>query len=155
MDQLPALRDNEVIDQDGVITSLLPYPSITPDEDRFLLALIEYSGNVGAAYRSVFGDDVAMAVSAGRAILAKPQVALRMKELCNTVELSKEFQKDLHLSELANIRDLAKATGQIKVALSAEQARGAVFGLYSEPSAKSGPSVAVQVNLVSKHDHNI
>lgn len=163
MENVPALRENEVVDEFGVISEAAPLiqkledilPPLTPEEDMFALALVETSGNPALAYQMAFGEDVTMPLARGRQLLTRANVALRYKELLGTVEIAKEIVRDAHLQELAVIRDLAKATGQIKVAYQSERSRGEVYGLYQQEKGPSGPQVAVQVNFVSKHDESI
>jgi hypothetical protein len=132
---------------------LVDYPPLSREEDVFVLALIEYSGNYQMAYKAAYGADVEFPATRGRELTNRPQIALRLRELTQTLDVSKEFQKDLHLMELANIRDLAKYSGQLKVALDSEVKRGEVHGVYAQQ--KVAPSVAVQVNFVSAHDKDI
>lgn len=114
----------EVADEVVDLTRIL-----SPDEDNFALAVVEYSGNVRAAYTSVYGED-RNATARGKALMALPHIAARIAELNGTVRESALISVESHLVELANIRDLAKATGSLKVALAAERSRGEVAGFY-------------------------
>lgn len=132
-------------------------PPLSVDEDSFALAMIEYGGNVAAAYRSVFGEDVRSPTGRGQALLALPQVQFRIQELSTAVKESAMVSMGMHLQELAQIRDMAKLQGQLKVALQAERTRGEVTGLYDkfEHGAKDKGPTNIQINLVSKYDVNI
>lgn len=132
-------------------------PPLSVDEDSFALAVIEYSGNVAAAYRAVFGEDVKSPGARGNALMALPQVAHRVQELSETIKQSTLISMGVHLQELAIIRDMAKHQGQLKVALSAERTRGEVAGLYNhfEHGQQSKGPTNIQINLVSKYDVNI
>ena len=131
-----------------------PYEPLTQAEDTFALAVVEYGGHIGSAYKAVFGDDSPYPVSRGKELLSKPQVALRIKEITDKIDDSTLITKGSHLYELADIRELAKATGQLKVALSAERNRGEVAGLYDQVNTRNMQN-NVQINLVSKFDNNI
>jgi hypothetical protein len=102
---------------------------LSPDEDNFALAVIEYGGNVKAAYVATFGEHP-HATAKGRQLLNYPHIAARVAELNGTVRESALISIESHMVELANIRDLAKAMGSLKVALAAEESRGKVAGFY-------------------------
>lgn len=132
-------------------------PPLSTDEDSFALAFIEYGGNLAAAYRSVFGEDVKSPTARGQALLILPQVQHRIAELSNTVKEASLVSLGSHVQELAVIRDMAKLQGQLKVALQAERTRGEVTGLYNnfEHGSKDKGPTNIQINLVSKYDVNI
>jgi prefoldin subunit 5 len=93
----------------------------------------------------------------GKLLLQQANVALRIREISSAVHEDTLISLSSHLSQLAEIRDLAKLTGQIKVAFSAERSRGEAIGIYQrhDQKNKGGPTVAVQVNFASPHDANI
>lgn len=103
--------------------------TLTTDEDNFALAVIEYGGNLRAAYVSVYGEH-SHATGKAKALIARPEVSARIRELNGAVLDSHLISMESHLIELANIRDMAKTIGSLKVALSAEEARGKVAGFY-------------------------
>lgn len=140
------LEDQDVID--------VVYPPCTKEEDDFALAVVEHGGNVRSAYQAAFGDQDPFPVSRGTQLIKRPQVALRIKELTDKIEESSLVSLTSHLMELADIRDLAKMSGQLKTALSAEVSRGTVVGLYKMSAAPPNP-VAVQVNFVNRYDHSV
>lgn len=132
-------------------------PPLSVDEDSFALAVIEYSGNVAAAYRSVFGEEIRSPSARGQALMALPQVQHRIQELSVAVRDSALVSIGMHLQELATIRDMAKMQGQLKIALQAERTRGEVTGLYDkfEHGSNDKNPTNIQINLVSKYDVNI
>lgn len=140
------LEDQDVVDA--------VYPPCTKEEDDFALAVVEYGGNVRTAYQAAFGDKDPFPVSRATQLIKRPQVALRIKELTDKINEASLVSLTSHLMELADIRDLAKMSGQLKTALSAEISRGTVVGLY-RMSAQSTPPVAVQVNFVNRYDHSV
>lgn len=110
-------------------------PPLTLEEDNFCLAIIEYGGNLAQAYRAAFAPfanarDLAAPVARARALLAQPKIALRIKDLTEVIAENTLISLGSHLTQLAEIRDLAKSQAQLKVALQAEEARGRVVGLY-------------------------
>lgn len=136
------------------------FPACTQDEETFALAVIETSGNIAAAYRMAFGPDLPMPLANGKAMLARPQVALKVREITDKVQDASLISVGAHLHELAEIRDIAKATGQIKTALAAERARGEAVGIYQKHDAiakgkGSTGGVNIMINMASKHDVDI
>lgn len=136
----------------------LEYPVLTQAEDTFALAVIECGGNVASAYKMTFGADSPFPVARGKELLNKPQIALRIKEITDKIQDASLISMGAHLYELADIRDLAKVSGQLKVALTAERARGEVVGLYDNFASGGKLNNAptnIQINLVSKFDVDI
>ena len=133
------------------------YPPLTQAEDTFALAIIECGGNISSAYKMTYGEDSPFPIARGKELLSKPQIALRIKEITDKISEASLISMGAHLYELADIRDLAKNSGQLKVALSAERARGEVVGLYNDFAAggKNNGPASVQINLVSRFDVNI
>jgi len=153
---------NEVIDiqpqQDLVEVGdeAFKYPPLTQAEDTFALAVIECGGNISTAYKMTFGEDSPFPIARGKELLTKPQIALRIKEITDSIQDASLISMGAHLYELADIRDLAKGSGQLKVALSAERARGEAVGLYNDFQHKNNTgNTNVQINLVSKFDVDI
>jgi len=145
---IPAATEGEVFE----------YPPLTQAEDTFALAVIECGGNINSAYKMTFGADSPFPVARGKELLSKPQIALRIKEITDKIQDASLISMGAHLYELADIRDLAKTSGQLKVALSAERTRGEVVGLYDnfESGGKNNAAPTnIQINLVSKFDANI
>lgn len=103
---------------------------LTPEEDLFCLTVIEYNGNLKAAYAAVFGEMVTHPLARAKMLMMKPQIQARIQDLNQTVRDHALVSMESHLLELAEIRDLAKIQGALKVAFSAEEARGKVAGLY-------------------------
>jgi len=125
----------EVADEVVELTRIL-----SPEEDNFALAIIEYGGNVRAAYMSVYGEHP-HATAKGKELMTRPHIAARIAELNGTVRESALISVESHMVELANIRDLAKATGSLKVALAAERSRGEVAGFYVTRVQENLPQV--------------
>ena len=135
------------------------FPPCTQDEATFALALIETSGNVAAAYRLAFGADSQFALARGNELLCRPQVALKIRDITDKIQDASLISVGAHLNELAEIRDLAKATGQLKTALAAERNRGEAVGIYQKHDAqnkgKGGGNTQIMINLASKYDVSI
>lgn len=132
-------------------------PVLTTEEDSFALAYIEYSGNMVLAYEAVYGPSNARGVGYAMELLQKPHVVARIAQLQYVGHEQNLITLGAHLQELAVIRDLGKQTGQLRVSLMAEQARGEAGGLYNDKgrSSKGGGGVNVQINFASVHDANI
>jgi len=135
------------------------YPPCTQDEETFALAVIESGGNIAAAYRMAFGQEERMALARGKELLARPQVALKIRDITDAISDSALISVGAHLHELAEIRDLAKGTGQLKTALAAERARGEAVGIYQKhDAAAKGKTIGttnIQINVASKFDADI
>lgn len=120
---------------------------LNPDEDSFCLAVIEFGGNLAAAYRAVY-DDGSRPIAKAQELISRPEIAVRIKELQQLTNEHALISLGSHMLELAQIRDLAKETGQLKVALSAETNRGKVAGFYGDAmksSTPQGPSVVINM----------
>lgn len=135
------------------------YPALTQEEETFALAMVECAGNVSAAYRMAYGPDVLMPLARGKELLCNPSVALKIRDLTDKIEDASLISVGAHLNQLATIRDIAIATGQIKVAYSAERSRGEAVGIYQKHDAKNqgkgNGAVNIQINMASKHDASI
>lgn len=135
------------------------YPPLTRDEETFALAIIETSGNIGAAYRMVFGADSIMPLARGKELLCKPAIALKIRDITTAVQEASLISVGAHLDQLANIRDLSIVTGQLKTAYMAERSRGEAVGIYQKHDAKNkgagSGSVQILIQMASKHDVNI
>lgn len=131
------------------MTEVVTLPSLTSEEDTFALAIIEYGGNLGAAYRSVFGQEASNPTAKARELLTQPNVAKRIHQLTEAVEEHALISLGSHLVKLAEIRDISILTGNMKVALGAETKRGEAAGFYVKHQAASpnqgGPMVQVTV----------
>lgn len=113
------------------VTEVADKVCLSLQDDIFALAVVEYGGNLAAAYRAAFGEEVPMAAAKAREMMSRPEIAARVKELQESVREADLISMESHLIELANIRDLAKMMGAVKVALNAEEARGKVAGFYA------------------------
>ncbi len=128
---------------------------LTTEEDTFALAVIEHGGNLRAAYLDTFGEDSKNPLAKARVLLARPEIAARVQELTIAVADASLISLGSHMMELAEIRDLGKATGQLKTALEAEKMRGVAAGLYngkggagSAGSNSGNPMVVVLQNNI-------
>lgn len=142
------------------VDETLKYPSLTVDEETFALAVVESSGNIAAAYRMTYGNDVKFPLARGKSLLCNPSVALKIRDITDAIQDASLISVGAHLHELAEIRDLAKATGQLKTALAAERHRGEAVGIYQKHDAANkgkgnNQAVQVNINMASKHDVNI
>lgn len=135
---------------DTVIDNETGQPVLSLQEDTFCLAMIEYAGNLGAAYRSAFGD-VSNPAARARLLLARPEIAKRMQELVELTQEHSLITLGSHLEELANIRDMAKVQGDLKTALMSEVKRGEVVNLYKkeESNADKRPNVYIGISMKS------
>jgi len=134
------------------------YPPCTEEEETFALAVIECGGNVSAAARMAFGADLRYPLSFGKELLSRPQVALKIKDITDKIQDASLISVGAHLHELADIRDLAKNTGQLKTALAAERARGEAVGIYQrheKGNRGGGNNTQVVIQMASKHDVDI
>lgn len=160
---------NEILDPEPVAlvpVEEAPLPEVydptkercSVDEESFALAVIEYGGNVSAAYKAVFGDDVTFPNAKGHALLAIPRVALKIKTITDATQEATLISVGAHLQELARIRDIALVRGETKVAFTAERSRGEAVGIYQKHEkggGKGNGAVNIQINMASKHDVNI
>lgn len=135
---------------------------LDPLEDMFCLAVIEYGGNLKAAYLATYGEDKHMPMAKARRLMARPEIAARIRDLTEAVQDNALISLGSHLVELAEIRDLAKVSGELKTALDAERTRGQAAGLYvgkGENSPKRGAvelqNPMVVINVGTPHDAGI
>ncbi len=110
---------------------------LTPEQDAFALAIIEYNGNLRAAYLAAFGETASSPLANARTLSAHPSVVARVRELLFAAEDQDLISRSAHLAELAEIRDMAKTMGAPKVALEAERSRGEVVGFYKNKADDS------------------
>ena len=112
--------------------------NLTREDDTFCLAVIEYAGNLGAAYRAVWPDE-AYPVAKARQLLARPEIAHRVNQLAAIQDEHAGMSLGSHLQQLANIRDLAVAKENFKVALDAENSRFAAIQSTKKPAKSDDP----------------
>lgn len=113
-------------------TEVVTLPSLTVEEDTFAMAVIEYGGNLAAAYRAAFGKEAQNPIAHARLMIGRPEIAKRIQELTELTQEHALISIGSHLQELAEIRDLSKTAGQLKTAMEAEVKRGVVAGFYKE-----------------------
>lgn len=130
-------------------TEVVTLPALTQEEDTFAMAVIEYGGNLAAAYRAAFGKDAASPIAHARLMISRPEIAKRIQELTELTQEHALISLGSHLQELAEIRDLSKVSGQLKTAMESERLRGVVAGFYKEsvkdPEEKQS-KVFIQLN---------
>lgn len=127
---------------------------LSQEEDTFALAVIEYGGNLGAAYRAAYGAEATLPMAKARELITRPEIAKRIQELTVLTEEHALVSLGSHVVKLAEIRDLAIDNKQFKVALDSERARGEVAGFYagkgpSKPQGEASPPAMVQINIGS------
>lgn len=133
---------------------------LTPDEDTFCLAMLEYGGNLGAAYRAAYGQEVAFPVAKAREMLIRPEIAKRIHGLSESIQEHSYVSLGSHLAKLAEIRDMAMDFKQMKVALDAEVRRADVIGMVPPklPAGHSNnserPSVVVNIGATPGTVHD-
>lgn len=110
---------------------------LTAEQDAFALAIIEYNGNLKAAYLAVFGENAPSPLANARMLSTNPSVVARVRALLFAAEEQDLISRSAHLAELAEIRDMAKKMGAPKVALEAERSRGEVVGFYKGKNDES------------------
>lgn len=158
LDIMTAAEPTPLVVLDKVVEPAFEYPPCTQDEETFALAIIECSGNIAAAYKMTFGPESYMPLARGKALLALPQVALKIRAITDAVQDAALISVGAHLDQLAVIRDLSIVTGQLKTAYMAERSRGEAVGIYQKhDTGNKGGGNNVQINVVmaSKHDKNI
>lgn len=135
----------------GTLTPMdVQLPALSNQDDSFALAVIEYGGNLGAAWRSVFGE-TENAASKARLAITRPEIAKRIHELTKACEENALISLGSHLTMLAEIRDQARLLNMPKAALDAEVKRGEAAGFYHskvkkvEEDGPKNPSVVINI----------
>lgn len=122
--------------------------ALQPTHELFALSVVEFGGNLSKAYKAVFGEDVEGATAKGAMLLRQPEILARVNQLTAAINEQSLISVGTHLTELAVIRDLAKAQGSFKVALEAEVNRGKVAGYYvNKEVSPPPPSVPAATEL--------
>jgi hypothetical protein len=103
--------------------------SLTSEEDLFCLSITEYNGNLGLAYTAVW-PEAKSPLARAKQLFTQPRIQARLAQLAGAVQEHHLCSIESHMTELAIIRDMSKAMGNMKTAFSAEQARGTVAGFY-------------------------
>lgn len=111
---------------------------LSNEDDMFCLAVVEYAGNLGAAYRTIDPDE-AYPVAKAREMLARPEIAQRVNQLVAIQDEHAGMSLGSHLQQLAHIRDLAVAKENFKVALDAENSRFAAVLTATKPKQSDDP----------------
>lgn len=129
-------------------------PALTAQEDTFALAVIECGGNLAAAYKQAIDPDCRIAGAKARELMSRPEIAKRIHQLQIAIDEHSIVSLGSHLTKLAEIRDLAIASDQLKTALGAERARGEAAGFYmgkqaGKSAAPERPTAAVHIHMGS------
>ncbi len=156
------------LDEGLVVAEMLPatqpeqevvysLPQLSKEENDFALAMVEAEGNMLIAARLTWGENCERPIATAREWAARPAVALKIKSIMDAVSEGLLISAAAHLDQLARIRDLAVARGEIKVAYHAEKSRGEAAGIYQrhEPKDKGKGNVLINITMASKHDENI
>lgn len=112
------------------------------------MAVIEYGGNLAAAYCSAFGKESTNPIAKARLLISRAEIARRIEYLTELTQEHALISLGSHLQEMAQIRDLAKTSGQLKTAMEAERCRGVVAGFYKE-SKKDPDEVDRRVFIIN------
>lgn len=129
------------------MNDVVALPPLSPNDDTFCLAVIEYGGNLGAAYRAAYGKDAPLPIARARELITRPEIAKRIHQLTVATEEHALISLGSHLVKLAEIRDECMETKYYKVALQAEVKRAEAVGIYQDKVAKS-PSGSSQTPMV-------
>jgi phage terminase small subunit len=114
---------------------------LTPKQEAFVLAYLE-CGNATQAYRVAYDADGMTAASIdkeARRLLSNPRITPRLDQLHKKVEAKALLSLEEHMSELRNLRELAKQNAQISAAIKAEELRGKLRRFYVEQIETGGP----------------
>lgn len=128
-------------------------PALTQEEDTFALAVIECGGNLAAAYKQAIDPECRVAGARARELMSRPEIAKRIHQLQIALDEHSLISIGSHLGKLAEIRDLAIATDQLKTALGAEKARGEAAGFYAGKAAAKTPGGPSEDSVRSVHIH--
>lgn len=112
------------------------------------MAVIEYGGNIGAAYRASFGKKVATPVIRAQELINRPEIAIRIKKLAEATQEHALISLGSHLLQLAVLRDKSVKIGDMRTALASEVKRGEVAGFYKDKTAAPADGAKfVQINF--------
>ena len=108
--------------------------NLTLKQEAFVLAYLE-TGNASEAYRRAYDaedmDAQAIAVEAHK-LRKHPKIANRLNGLQEKAETKAILSLEDHMTELLNLRELAKQNGQVSAAIKAEELRGKLRRFYVE-----------------------
>lgn len=119
---------------------------LSADEDDFCLAVIEFGGNLGAAYRAIHGD-VASPIAKAQRLISRPEIALRIKKIAEATQEHALISLGSHLLQLADLRDQSAKAGDLRTALAAEVKRGEVVGFYKDKVQSPDSVKSVHIHL--------
>lgn len=112
-------------------------PKLTPKQEAFCLAYIE-TGNASEAYRQAYNVSRMKPETVNRCakeLLDNPKITARIQALRASAAKKAQFTLESHIETLKELRDEAKALGQMSAAIQAETQRGKAAGFYVEKKA--------------------
>lgn len=129
-----------------------PETGLTPKQEAFCLELVR-TGNASEAYRKAYnaGKMKPETVTRRASELANSgKVAARLGSLRSEVRRTNGISLSDHLTVLQELRQEARAVGQLAAAITAEVSRGKVSGLYNEadPDSDKAPITRVDVRIL-------
>ena len=113
---------------------------LTQKQENFCLAYIE-TGNASEAYRRAYnakGMKPETVNNKAYALLKKGEIGARLEVLRSPVIKNAQVTLEQHLTDLEELRELAKEDGKYGPAIQAEIARGKASGLYVEHAKIDG-----------------
>ncbi len=115
---------------------------LTPKKQRFCLCIVEGDGPseaYKAAYAAANMSDESIAVEASR-LLRDHRIRQRIEELRVSLQRSLGISRATLLRELDEVRELAKAGGDVKTVLSATMNKARLLGFLDHPVKPVSPS---------------
>ena len=112
--------------------------TLTPKREKFAQGVAEGKSQADA-YRSAFSTNAKPSVVQSEAsrLMGNHKVASRVEELRAPIVEKVRMTLEPHLSDLKELRDIAKQNGQIGAAITAEIARGKASGVHVEKSEQT------------------
>lgn len=112
-------------------------------------------GNATEAYRRAFESRRASAKTINEKasrLFAMDKIQARLEELRAPVREKAQLTLEIHLAELASLRDAARAKKNYAAAISAEVARGKASGFYVERAMLTDLSGPREVVVTYRHE---
>jgi hypothetical protein len=123
---------------------------LTQRQEAFCLAFIE-TGNASESYRRAYKPKRSSAKTVNEEasrLLADPKVSTRVAELREGAAKNAGLTLEVHLSKLAELRDMAVTAEEFDAAIRAEKHRGEAAGLYPD----RGKAINVNFPLPTKSE---
>ena len=122
---------------------------LTPKQENFCIEYLK-TGNASEAYRQAYGVRNVKPETVnrlGKKLIDNVKIMSRVDELRKPAVIAAQITLTKHLTDLEDLRDLAKKEGKYSAAVSAEIARGKASGLYTEQINLTGtmglPSITI------------